>query len=215
MRAARRPQYLYFGDASAREAVGERALADTTMNDAGEPEGSHGTDPTRRDFILIAAASAAGIGAVATLWPLIDQMNPARDTLALASTEYDLTQVAPGQQVVILWRGLPVFVRHRTPEEIAKAVRDDGAAMKDPQTDAERTVQSDGNPGKPEFMIVQAACTHLGCVPTFGGGDFGGWLCACHGSVYDTAARIRKGPAPKNLAIAPYTYTSDTVVKIG
>ncbi len=186
-------------------------MADTTMNDAG----GHGAEPTRRDFILIAAGSAAAIGAVATVWPLIDQMNPARDTLAMASTEYDLAQVALGQQVVILWRGLPVFVRHRTAEEIAKAQRDDGVPMKDPETDAQRIVQSDGQPGKPEFLIVQANCTHLGCVPTFGGGDYGGWLCACHGSVYDTAARIRKGPAPKNLYIAPYTYTSDTVVKIG
>jgi ubiquinol-cytochrome c reductase iron-sulfur subunit len=135
--------------------------------------------------------------------------------LALASTEYDLTQVAEGQQVVILWRGLPVFVRHRTAAEIAHAKRDDGAPMKDPATDAQRVVQSDGKPGKPEFLIVQANCTHLGCVPTFGGGDYGGWLCACHGSMYDTAARIRKGPAPLNLLIAPYVYTSDNVVKIG
>jgi ubiquinol-cytochrome c reductase iron-sulfur subunit len=187
-------------------------LAETTVNEAG---GGHGAEPTRRDFILIAAGAAGAIGAVATVWPLIDQMNPARDTLALASTEYDVTQVTAGQQVVILWRGLPVFVRHRTPEEIAKAQRDDGAPMKDPQTDAQRTLQSDGQPGKPEFLIVQANCTHLGCVPTFGGGEYGGWLCACHGSVYDTAARIRKGPAPLNLAVAPYVYSSDTVVKIG
>lgn len=186
-------------------------MADSTANAAGE----HGAEPSRRDFIMIAALSAGAIGAASAAWPLIDQMNPSRDTLALASTEYDLTQVELGQQVVILWRGLPVFIRHRTPEEISHARRDDAAPMKDPATDADRIKQSDGNPGKPEFLIVQANCTHLGCVPTFGGGDYGGWLCACHGSVYDTAARIRGGPAPLNLLIAPYVYTSDTVVKIG
>ncbi len=186
-------------------------MAETTAN----ATGSHGEEPNRRDFIYIAAGAVAGVGALATVWPLVDQMNPARDTLALASMEYDLTQVALGQQVVILWRGMPVFIRHRTPDEIARARRDDAASMKDPATDEQRIAQSDGKPGKPEFMIVQAACTHLGCVPTFGGGDFGGWLCACHGSVYDTSARIRSGPAPLNLAVAPYVYTSDTVVKIG
>ena len=186
-------------------------MADTAAN----AEGAHGAEPTRRDFIYIAAGATAAVGTIAAVWPLIDQMNPAADTLALASTEYDLNQVPVGQQVVILWRGLPVFIRHRSPEEIAKAQRDDAVPMKDPATDAQRIAQSDGKPGKPEFLIVQAACTHLGCVPTFGGGEYGGYLCACHGSVYDTAARIRKGPAPLNLAVAPYVYTSDTVVKIG
>lgn len=175
----------------------------------------HGGDTTRRDFIYIAAGAVGGVGAAATLWPLVDQMNPSADVLALASTEYDLTQVTLGQQVTILWRGLPVFIRHRTPDEIARARRDDSVSMKDPATDAQRVAQSDGKEGKPEFLIVQANCTHLGCVPTFGGGDFGGWLCACHGSVYDTAARIRSGPAPTNLPAAPYVYMSDTVVKIG
>jgi ubiquinol-cytochrome c reductase iron-sulfur subunit len=196
---------------SGADGIQERALAETTA----DATGGHGEDPTRRDFIYIAAGAVGGVGAAATLWPLIDQMNPARDTLALASMEYDLTQVTLGQQVVILWRGLPVFIRHRTPEEVARAKRDDAATMKDPATDAQRIVQSDGKPGKEEFLIVQASCTHLGCVPTFGGGDYGGWLCACHGSVYDTAARIRSGPAPLNLLIAPYVYTSDNVVKIG
>lgn len=186
-------------------------MAESTANAAD----AHGAEPTRRDFIYIAAGAAGAVGALATVWPLIDQMNPAADTLALASTEYDLTQVVEGQQVVILWRGLPVFVRHRTQAEIDRARRDDGAPMKDPATDAQRVVQSNGEPGKAQFLIVQANCTHLGCVPTFGGGDYGGWLCACHGSMYDTAARIRKGPAPLNLLVAPYVYTSDTVVKIG
>lgn len=192
-------------------------MADMTANAQGESaHGAGGDDATRRDFIFIATGAVATVGLVMTAWPFIHQMNPARDTLALASTEYDLSQVVEGQQVVIMWRGLPVFVRHRTAAEIAAAQRDDKANnLKDPQTDAERIQQSDGKPGKPEFIIVQANCTHLGCVPTFGGGDYGGWLCACHGSVYDTSARIRRGPAPKNLPVAPYIYTSDTVVKIG
>ncbi len=187
-------------------------MAELAAEQAGAGEAG---EPTRRDFIYIAAGAAGAIGGAALVWPFVDQMNPAADTMALASTEYDLSQVAEGQQVVIMWRGLPVFVRHRTAAEIAAARRDDGVALKDPATDAERVLQSDGKPGKPEFMIVQANCTHLGCVPTFGGGDFGGWLCACHGSVYDTAARIRGGPAPTNLPLAPYVYTADTVVKIG
>lgn len=181
-----------------------------------DTHGATGDDATRRDFIFIATGAFAAAGVAMVAWPLIDQMNPAEDTLALASTEYDVSAVDEGQQVIIMWRGLPVFVRHRTPAEIAAAVKDDHApTLKDPATDASRIVQADGKPGKPEYLIVQANCTHLGCVPTFGGGDYGGWMCACHGSVYDTSARIRRGPAPKNLFVAPYVYTSGTVVKIG
>jgi ubiquinol-cytochrome c reductase iron-sulfur subunit len=142
-------------------------------------------------------------------------MSPASDTLALASSEYDLSQVPEGQQVVIFWRKKPVFIRHRTAAEIAAAKADDNAPMRDPKTDAERVVQSNGQAGKEQYLIVEASCTHFGCVPTFGGGSYGGWLCACHGSVYDTAARIRSGPAPTNLVAPPYVYSSDTVVKIG
>lgn len=174
-----------------------------------------GGEPSRRDFIYIATGAVGAVGAVALAWPLINQMSPAADTLAASTTEYDLSQVPVGQQQVIFWRGMPVFVRHRTPEEIAAAKRDDTATLRDPATDAQRTMQSNGQPGKAEFLIVQAACTHFGCVPTFGGGEYGGWLCACHGSIYDTAARIRGGPAPQNLHLPPYIYTSDTVVKIG
>jgi ubiquinol-cytochrome c reductase iron-sulfur subunit len=187
-------------------------VADTT---ASHVESAGGDEPSRRDFIYIATAAAAAVGVGALAWPFIDQMNPAADTLALASTEYDVGQVAEGQQVVIMWRGLPVFVRHRTATEIAAAKKDDGAPMRDPQTDAQRVLQSDGKPGNEAFLIVQANCTHLGCIPTFGGGPYGGWLCACHGSIYDTAARIRGGPAPLNLLLPPYLYTSAKVVKIG
>ena len=124
-------------------------------------------------------------------------MNPSADTLALSSIEYDVTKVPLGQQVTVLWRKQPLFVRHRTPTEIAEAVADDHAPMKDPATDASRV-----KPGKSEWLILIGVCTHLGCTPTFGQGEYGGWLCPCHGSVYDTSGRIRKGPAPQNLVRA-------------
>jgi ubiquinol-cytochrome c reductase iron-sulfur subunit len=183
-------------------------VADTAVGATTEPE--HGSDPSRRDFIYIAAMTAAAGGAVAVVWPFIDQMNPAADTLALASIEFDLSKVVEGQQVVIKWRGKPVFVRNRTSKEVAAAVKDDSASMKDPQKDAERV-----KPGHANWLIVGGNCTHLGCVPTFGGGDYGGWFCPCHGSVYDTSGRIRKGPAPKNLVVPDYAFLSDTKVKIG
>ena len=171
----------------------------------------HPTDaPTRRDFIHIAAASAAAGGAIAVAWPFIDQMNPSGDTLALASIEFDLSKVVEGQQAVVKWRGKPVFVRHRTAAEIAAARRDDTAALKDPQKDADRV-----KAGKDQWLVLVGVCTHLGCVPNFGTGDFGGWFCPCHGSAYDTSGRIRVGPAPTNLEVPTYEFVSDTRVKIG
>ena len=183
-------------------------MADTAVGATTEPE--HGGDPSRRDFIHIAAVAAAAGGGAALVWPFIDQMNPSADTRALASTEFDLTKVAEGQQVTIKWRGKPLFVRNRTKAEIAKAVADDSASMKDPATDASRV-----KPGKDNWLIVGGNCTHLGCVPTFGGGEYGGWFCPCHGSVYDTSGRIRKGPAPTNLVVPDYAFLTDTKVKIG
>jgi ubiquinol-cytochrome c reductase iron-sulfur subunit len=177
--------------------------------------GADDGDITRRDFIFVAAGSVGAVGAAATVWPFVDQMNPAADTRALATTEIDLASVVEGQQIVVTWQGKPVFVRHRTPAEIAAAQRDDYATLKDPQTDAVRIAQSDGAEGKAQFIILQAACTHLGCIPTFAEGDYNGWKCACHGSQYDTSGRIRRGPAPKNLEIAPYVYLSDTSIRIG
>jgi len=173
----------------------------------------HGSeDPTRRDMIHIGAAAAAAGAAGMLAWPLIDQMNPAGDTLALASIEFDLSKVALGEQVVIKWRGKPVFVRFRTESEIAKAVAaDNDGGLKDPAKDADRHLKD-----KPQYLILVGTCTHLGCVPTFGGGEYGGWFCPCHGSVYDTAGRIRSGPAPLNLAIPDNLVSlSDTKVKIG
>ncbi len=176
---------------------------------------AHEGDTTRRDFIYIAGASVAAVGVAATIWPFIDQMNPAADTRALSTTEVDLTAIVEGQQIKAMWQGKPVFVRHRTADEIASAQRDDYANLKDPQHDADRLVQEDGQPGKAEWLILQASCTHLGCIPTFAEGAYHGWFCPCHGSVYDTSGRIRSGPAPKNLFVAPYVFTNDTTIRIG
>lgn len=166
------------------------------------------TEPTRRDFIVIAASAFGAVGAAAAAWPFIDQMNPSADVLALSSTEVDLSQIAAGQSVTILWRGKPVFVRHRTEAEIAQARQDDAAALPDPQNDADR-VQ------KPEWLVMMGVCTHLGCVPLGQKGDFGGWFCPCHGSHYDTSGRIRKGPAPTNLPVPDYAFLNDTRIRIG
>ncbi len=189
-------------------------MAESTANGA-SPHTDGAEEPTRRDFIYIATGAVAAVGVGAAVWPFIDQMNPAADTRALSTTDVDLAQIQEGMQIVTIWQGKPVFVRHRTPAEIAAAQRDDYANLKDPATDASRLVQSNGQAGRATFIVLQAACTHLGCIPTFAEGDFNGWMCACHGSQYDTSGRIRRGPAPLNLAIAPYVYTGETAIRIG
>lgn len=180
------------------------------MTEAVENAHPEGSEPTRRDFIHVAAGAAAVGAAAAAVWPLIDQMNPAADTLALASIEVDLSKVTEGQQIVVKWRGKPLFVRYRTPKEIAEAKNTPVSDLKDPQPDAERV-----KAGKEQYLIVVGSCTHLGCVPTFGTGAFGGWFCPCHGSTYDTSGRIRSGPAPSNLVVPEYSFLSDTRVKVG
>ncbi|WP_026605862.1 ubiquinol-cytochrome c reductase iron-sulfur subunit [Methylocapsa acidiphila] len=165
--------------------------------------------PTRRDFLFIATGAVGVVGAGAAVWPLIDQMNPDATTLAAASTEVDIGNIAEGQIVTIKWRGKPVFISHRTQAEIeaARAVPID--ELPDPATDQSRTQ-------KPEWLIVIGICTHLGCVPLGNDGPFqGGYFCPCHGSVYDASGRIRQGPAPKNLAVPPYAFDGDAKVKIG
>jgi ubiquinol-cytochrome c reductase iron-sulfur subunit len=188
---------------------GERKVSNLAAGATNDP-GHAPDDPNRRDFIQIAAVTAAAAGGVAVVWPFIDQMNPSADTLAMASVEFDLTKVMEGQQVTIKWRGKPLFVRNRTPKEVAEARKDDTAPMKDPAKDADRV-----KAGKEQWLVLIGNCTHLGCVPTFGGGEYGGWFCPCHGSVYDTSGRIRKGPAPLNLVVPDYAFLSDTKVKIG
>ncbi len=174
-----------------------------------EPD-HNGDDPSRRDFIYIAAGAGAVGAAVVVAVPLINQMNPAADTLALASIEYDLSKVEEGQQVVVLWRGKPLFVRYRTAKEIADAKAVDIKTLRDPQADADRV-----KAGHEQYLILVGVCTHLGCVPNFGKGEYGGWLCPCHGSVYDTSGRIRQGPAPLNLEVPDYSFLTDTKIKVG
>ncbi|MGO9008222.1 MAG: ubiquinol-cytochrome c reductase iron-sulfur subunit [Beijerinckiaceae bacterium] len=165
-------------------------------------------EPTRRDFLFIATGAAGAVAAVGAVWPLIDQMNPDASTLAAGSTEVDLANIAEGQIVTVKWRGKPVFVRHRTAKEVEAARDVPLSALSDPATDASR-VQ------RPEWLVVIGICTHLGCVPLGHQGTYDGWFCPCHGSVYDTSGRIRQGPAPHNLVVPTYKFTSDTKIAIG
>jgi ubiquinol-cytochrome c reductase iron-sulfur subunit len=168
------------------------------------------TEPTRRDFLYVATGAVGAVGVVGVAWPLINQMNPDASVLALASAEYDLTPIAEGQSVTVKWRGLPVFIRHRTPKEIQEAQAVPLSELKDPETDEQRT-----KPGHEQWLVMIANCTHLGCIPVGESGEYDGWFCPCHGSVYDTAGRIRRGPAPKNLVVPPYEFLSDTMIQIG
>ena len=182
----------------------------------------HQGGATRRDFLYCATAAAGAVTVGAAVWPLIDQMNPSADVLALAAIEVDISGVEPGTQITVKWRGKPVFIRRRTEEEIAAARSVNLGELPDelsrnenqPGTDAadeHRSMDPDG-----EWLVMMGVCTHLGCVPLGNAaGDFGGWFCPCHGSHYDTSGRIRKGPAPENLHIPQATFVSDTVIKLG
>jgi ubiquinol-cytochrome c reductase iron-sulfur subunit len=184
-------------------------------------------EPNRRDFIVIAAQAFAAVGAAVALWPFIHQMNPDASTQALASIEVDLSPIRNGQAVTVLWRGKPVFIRNRTDEEVkaAKSVKldelKDRLARNDALPDnARATDENRTKTGKENWLVLVGICTHLGCIPKGQGmgdnrGDYGGWFCPCHGSHYDTAGRIRFGPAPRNLEVPPYAFLSDTMIKIG
>ena len=170
---------------------------------------------TRRDFLYIATAAVGAVGGAATLWPLINQMNPDASVLALASADVDLTPIAEGQSITIKWRGKPVFVTHRTKKEIEEARAVALNQLPDPQPDQARVKE-----GHDQWLVLIGVCTHLGCVPLGQRsgdpkGDYDGWFCPCHGSHYDTSGRIRRGPAPLNLAVPPYEFLSDTSVRIG
>ena len=178
-----------------------------------ENTGSDGV--RRRDFLNVAAVSFAGVGVGVAALPLVNQMNPSAEVLALASTEVDISRIEPGQAIKTVWRKQPVFIRNLTPQEIQAANSVPLGQLRDPETLAQRT-----KPGKANWLITLGVCTHLGCVPLGAGegenrGEFGGYFCPCHGSHYDTAARIRKGPAPINLVVPEYEFVSDTVVRIG
>lgn len=180
--------------------------ADTKIENGQEGE-------TRRDFMAMLAGAFGAFGGAIAAWPFINSLNPAKDTLALSTVEVGIADIPVGQSKTVMWRGKPVFIRHRTPEEIAEARDVDVQSLADKETDDDR-VQ------KPEWLVTIGVCTHLGCIPqgqkaTDNHGDYDGWFCPCHGSHYDTSGRIRKGPAPKNLAVPPYAFLNDTTIKIG
>ncbi|MCJ7993526.1 ubiquinol-cytochrome c reductase iron-sulfur subunit [Rhizobium cremeum] len=180
-------------------------------------------EPTRRDFLYLTTGMAGAVGAVAVAWPFIDQMRPDASTLALASIEVDVSALEPGMSLTVKWRGKPVFIRNRTDKEVEDAKAVPIAELKDPVArnanvdaaeQATDLARSAGE-GKENWIVMIGSCTHLGCVPLGQAGEYNGWFCPCHGSVYDTAGRIRKGPAPENLHIPNFAFVSDTVIKIG
>ena len=162
----------------------------------------------RRDFLFTASYTVGAIGLGATVWPFIDQMNPDNSVKALASTEVDLSQIQPGKAITVLWRGKPVFIKRRTPEEIAEAKKVNLEELKHPEKDEDRVK-------KEEWLVMLGICTHLGCVPLSNKGEYNGWFCPCHGSHYDTSGRIRKGPAPTNMEIPKFEFVDSNTIKIG
>ncbi|MBW9115320.1 ubiquinol-cytochrome c reductase iron-sulfur subunit [Rhizobium cauense] len=180
-------------------------------------------EPTRRDFLYLTTGMAGAVGAVAVAWPFIDQMRPDASTLALASIEVDVSSLEPGMSLTAKWRGKPIFIRNRTPEEVKAADEVPLSDLKDPiarnanlPADAQATgMDRSAGKDKENWIVMIGSCTHLGCIPLGQAGEYNGWFCPCHGSVYDTAGRIRKGPAPTNLAIPAYSFVSDKVIKIG
>ena len=170
-------------------------------------------DSKRRDFLQLSTLSIGAVGTAAFIWPFLKSMNPAEDTLALGTTEVDVSSIEEGQSVTVKWRGKPVFIRKRTKDEIDEAKTVNIEDLKDPEEDISRVK-------KDEWLVLVGVCTHLGCVPlgqklTDSKGEYNGWYCPCHGSHYDTSGRIRKGPAPENLAVPPYSFLNDTTIKIG
>ena len=185
----------------------------TKSDEKSIPASNRPEDAGRRDFIVISTYAMASVGGVAAVWPLIDQMNPAADTLALASIEVDVSKISEGQSITVKWRGKPVFIRHRTEDEVARATATDLSDLRDPESDQTRAE-------KPGYLVLVGVCTHLGCVPLGQKtgevrGDYNGWFCPCHGSHYDISGRIRKGPAPTNLEVPPYAFLSDSIIRIG
>lgn len=187
-------------------------MSDTAQETA---DGHEDLDQGRRDFLYMATGALGAIGAAAAIWPFIDTMNPAADTLALSSTEVDLAPMQEGQSITVVWRGKPTFIRYRTAAEIEEARSVEQSALPDPATDASRVKE-----GKDQWLVLIGVCTHLGCIPLGQKpgqprGEYGGWFCPCHGSHYDTSGRIRKGPAPLNLPLPTYEFLTDTSIKIG
>ncbi|WP_298969147.1 ubiquinol-cytochrome c reductase iron-sulfur subunit [uncultured Roseobacter sp.] len=185
---------------------------------------SHAEDHegTRRDFLYYATAGAGAVTAGAAIWPLVHQMNPSADVRALSSIRVDVSDVEPGTQLTVKWLGKPVFIRRRTEEEIAAArdvalsdLPDQGAENANIAADADASDENRALDETGEWLVMMGVCTHLGCVPLGDAGDFGGWFCPCHGSHYDTAGRIRKGPAPTNLPVPTAEFVDETTIKLG
>jgi ubiquinol-cytochrome c reductase iron-sulfur subunit len=188
-------------------------MADTSAAASTHP-GPSG-DVTKRDLLQLVATAGAAIGIGAIAWPFVDSMNPSKDVLALSSVELDLTPVVEGQGITIVWQGKPIFVRHRTAAEIKEVQSVPLGQLIDPEPESARV-----KAGHEQWAILIAICTHLGCVPLGNKpsdprGEFGGWFCPCHGSQYDVSGRVRHGPAPANLPLPPYAFTSDTKIKVG
>ncbi len=162
----------------------------------------------RRDFLFTASYAVGAVGIAASVWPLVDQMNPDTSVKALASTEVDVSSLEPGNSITVLWRGKPVFIKRRTQKEIAEARDVKLEDLKHPEKDEDRAKN-------PEWLVMLGVCTHLGCVPLGDKGEYKGWFCPCHGSHYDTSGRIRKGPAPTNLEVPKYEFVNSTTIKIG
>ncbi len=179
-----------------------------TVSDCGTEGGC--ADQSKRDFVVMASAGLGAVGVCAAVWPAIDSMNPSADVLAQSSIEVDISSVPEGDQKKVMWRGMPIFIYHRTQAQIDEARNVDASELKDVETDDERVI-----PGMEKWLVVVGVCTHLGCVPQANQGEYNGWFCSCHGSQYDSSARIRKGPAPTNLPIPPYAFLSDTKIFIG
>ena len=186
------------------------------MNEEPVDHSSHEKkEPTRRDFLFLTAGAVGAVGTAYFAWPFIDSMSPAADILAQSTLDVDLSPIPAGQAITVVWRGKPIFVRHRTPEEITLAEQVSLSELMDPETDQARV-----KTGHNEWLVVIGICTHLGCIPTGNKptqdrGKYGGWACPCHGSLYDTSGRVRRGPAPLNLGIPPYTFLSATHIRIG
>jgi len=172
------------------------------------------TEPNRRDFLFLATGAMGAVGLAGFAWPFINSMSMDAGSRAVgAPIEIDLAPIAEGQSITLKWRGNPIFVRHRTAQEVASAKADDPKITIDPQPDSARVGTFNGQKQE-RWIVVQGSCTHLGCVPIKNSGDYNGWYCPCHGSHYDNAGRVRKGPAPKNLIVPVFEFVSETKVRI-
>ncbi|MGL4637965.1 MAG: ubiquinol-cytochrome c reductase iron-sulfur subunit [Beijerinckiaceae bacterium] len=169
---------------------------------------------TRRDFLYLATGAVGAVGVASAIWPFVSQLGPDASTRAAgAPVDVDLSQVPEGQSITLKWRGLPIFVRHRTAKEIESAKADDVQSLPDPEKDGDRIGKFNNAP-QSKWIVVQGSCTHLGCVPVKNSGDYNGWYCPCHGSHYDNSGRIRKGPAPKNLVVPEFAFLTETSIRI-